>query len=60
MKKFSLKYKVLAFILIMIFTIRTLESINSHTYGTGIYNLHATHSCIIFGNTTHMNFNCTN
>ena len=58
MKNFSVKYKILALLLIVVFTMRSMESINSHTYGTGIYNLHGPHSCIIIGNPIHMSFNC--
>ena len=40
MKSFSLKYKIVALLLVLAFTFQTMESINSHTYATGLSNFH--------------------
>lgn len=61
MKKFSLKYKLVAFVLIMSFTFQSMETINSHTYTTGVDTLHHHYVMSCFGfnsNPVHMNFNC--
>jgi hypothetical protein len=59
MRKFSIRYKIVALALALTFVFQTMETINSHTYGTGIYNIHSNHSCIVIGYSVHMNFNCT-
>lgn len=40
MQKVSLKYKIVAFLLVLAFTFQTMESINSHTYSIGLSNFH--------------------
>ena len=62
MKKFSTRYKILALLLVLAFTFQSMETINSHTYRTGVYNIHnhIKMSCFSFldTNETHMNYNC--
>lgn len=62
MKTLSLKYKLVALVLVLAFTFQSMESINSHTYTTGIYNIHShfTVGCLFssLGNNFHMSFNC--
>jgi len=64
MKKFSITYKIIALVLVLAFTFQSMESINSHAYKTGVYNIHNHFemSCFSFlnnHNLIHMNFNCT-
>jgi len=40
MRKFSIKYKIVALALALAFTFQTMESINSHTYSTGLSTFH--------------------
>jgi len=40
MKTFSLKYKIIAFLLVLAFTFQSLNSFNWHMYGTGISTFH--------------------
>ena len=61
MRKFSIKYKIVALALALAFVFQTMESINSHTYSTGISTFHKNHikgiiSC--FGQSYHAIYNC--
>lgn len=40
MRKFSHKYKFVALLLVLAFTFQSLESINNHTYSTGLSNFY--------------------
>lgn len=43
-RKFSLKFKIIAFVLIFAFVFQSMEEINSHTYKLGIDNNHYLYS----------------
>ena len=47
MRKFSARYKILALLLVVAFTFQSMESINSHTYKTGVDSYH--YHCGCFG-----------
>lgn len=58
---FSVKYKLLALIVATAFTFKSMGSINSHTYTTGIANFHSNEqpgiiSC--FGFSYHATYKC--
>lgn len=57
MKTFSLKYKLVALMLVFAFTFQTMESINEHTYSTGINNYHVDYSCTM-NVPTHLAIHC--
>ena len=40
MRKFLIRHKIIAFVLVLAFTFQTMDSINSHTYSTGISTYH--------------------
>ena len=63
MKKQSLNYKMLAFVLVVVLTFQSLHSINSHTYTTGFDNLHderfGAYICVFAsGHLSHFSYNC--
>ncbi|WP_397362674.1 hypothetical protein [Olleya sp. R77988] len=60
MKQFSLKIKILAFVLAIAFTFQSLYSINSHTYSTGFENFHedCDFSCFPSNNLSHFSYDC--
>lgn len=48
-KQLPLKYKIIAFLMIIIFSFNSLHSINWHTYTTGVNSFHDTsNSCFGF------------
>lgn len=47
MTKFSLRFKILALLLALAFICQSMESINSHTYTTGVDSYH--YKCGCFG-----------
>lgn len=57
MKTFSLKYKIIAFLLVLAFTFQSMESINSHSYSTGINSYHVDYSCMM-SIPTHLTIHC--
>ncbi len=56
----SLRYKVVAFGLILLLTFQSLHQINSYTYSTGISSFHRDHInyCFIGGYSSHSMYNC--
>ena len=57
MKKFSLKYKIVALLLVLAFTTQSMETINSHTYKVGVDSYH--YECGCFGcYPTHLSATC--
>ncbi len=45
MNKFSVKYKIIAFLLGLAFVFQSMSTINSHTYTTGVDSYHYTCGC---------------
>jgi len=58
MKKFSLKYKIVALLLVLAFTTQSMETINSHTYKVGVDSYHYFHSCFGGSMPTHFAVHC--
>ncbi|WP_178985533.1 hypothetical protein [Winogradskyella helgolandensis] len=58
MKKLSIKYKIAAVLLVLAFTFQSMESINSHTYKTGVDSYHYTYSCFVGKISTHLAIHC--
>ncbi len=58
MKNFPIKFKIVAILLVFIFTFQSMESINSYTYkSTGTY-IHARQPCLfIFQD--HLSYYCS-
>lgn len=61
MKTYSVKFKIIAFILALAFTFQTIESINNHSYTTGFANFH--YQCpkditCCFGTPIHSVYSC--
>jgi len=57
MKTFSLKYKLLAFLIVILLTFKSLHSINSHTYTSGVVSYHHVDGC--FGSLpVHLSIHC--
>lgn len=57
MKTFTLKYKLLAIALALVFSLQSMQQINSYTYTTGIDSYHYNYSCF-GGFTTHLAVKC--
>ena len=45
MKKFSIKFKIVALVLVLAFVFQSMTEINSHTYTTGVDSYHYTCGC---------------
>ncbi len=58
MEKFSLKYKIIALLLVLIFTFQTMESINEHSYSIVINSYHLDYS-YISPTPAHLAFHCS-
>ncbi|WP_296316751.1 hypothetical protein [Winogradskyella sp. UBA3174] len=61
MKKFLIKDKIFALVLVIAFTFQSMGSINSHTYTTGISSFHEncpTGITCCFGHSYHTIYQC--
>jgi hypothetical protein len=56
----SLRYKIGAVVLILLFTFQSLNQINNHTYSAGLRDFHKdqTFSCFAANNYSHSIYNC--
>ncbi|MGR7814144.1 hypothetical protein [Lacinutrix undariae] len=59
--KSSLTYKITALILVCFFSFQSMSKINTHTYTTGVDNIHIHYGGCLFSQISmHASYHCTN